>query len=414
MISGGVVICRHCKSPLTVPFLNLGSVPPSNAFLSEVQLNAKEIRYPLRLLVCSQCWLVQTEDYAGRETLFTEEYADFSSFSSSWLAHAKRFVDEMIVRFGLAADKTVVEIAANDGYLLQFVQQHGIDCYGIEPTQNTAEAARAKGIEIFCEFFGSEMAQRLAKQGCCADLVVSNNVLAHVPDINDFVSGFTFLLKPNGVASFEFPHLLQMVKYNQFDTAYHEHYSYLSLTTVKKIFDINGLKVFDVQELSTHGGSLRVYAQKKNEGQHPVSPAVAELLSEENSAGISSESFYKGMQNRAELVKHNLLSFLNEAKRQGNLVVAYGAAAKGNTLLNFCGISKDIISYVADASPYKQGKFLPGSHIPVVTEKCIKKTKPHYVLILPWNLKKEITQQLQYIRQWGGKFLVPIPQLDIV
>lgn len=365
-------------------------------------------------MVCTQCWLVQTEDFTGRENLFTEQYVYFSSFSSTWLAHARRFVEEMIPRFGLGADSTVVEIAANDGYLLQFVQRSGIACYGIEPTQSTAEAARAKGIEILREFFGADTGQRLAKLNRQADLVVANNVLAHVQDINDFVSGFPYLLKPDGVATFEFPHLLQMVKKNQFDTAYHEHYSYLSLTTVQNIFARNGLAVFDVEALPTHGGSLRVYAQQKGAGSHHVSPAVGEMLSAEKRLGMITTSFYRDMQVRADNIKHSLLSFLEKIKKQGKTVAAYGAAAKGNTLINYCGITKDLIGFVADASPHKQGKYLPGSHIPVVAEQCIEQEKPAYVLILPWNLKEEITRQLHYIRQWGGKFLVPIPQLEIV
>jgi SAM-dependent methyltransferase len=409
-----MMVCRHCRTSLTLPFLDLGCPPPSNAYLEELPSHGQEQCYPLRLLVCTNCWLVQTEDFAGRKDLFTDEYAYFSSYSSSWLNHARRYVDEVIKRFGLTADKMVAEIAANDGYLLQFVQQRGIPCYGIEPTRSTAEAARKKGIEIYGDFFDCEMSRRLAGQGRQADLIVANNVLAHVPDINDFVSGFTFLLKPDGVATFEFPHLLQMVRNHQFDTAYHEHYSYLSLSVVKRIFERNRLTVFDVQELTTHGGSLRVYAQKAGVGPCQLSSSVAELLSQEENAGISTAIFYKDLQVNAERVKDELLSFLKDAKKQGKVVGAYGAAAKGNTLINFCGISQELIEFVVDASPSKQGKFLPGSHIPVVSEECIKETRPDYILILPWNLKEEIVEQLSYIRNWGGQYIVPIPRLGLI
>jgi SAM-dependent methyltransferase len=408
------MVCRFCWAPLSLPLLDLGCPPPSNAYLTEVPSHGQEQCYPLHILVCTRCWLVQTEDFAGREDLFTDAYAYFSSYSTSWLNHASRYVDEMIKRFGITADKMVVEIAANDGYLLQFVQQRGIPCYGIEPTRSTAEAARKKGIEIFGDFFGSEMSRRLAGQEKQADLAVANNVLAHVPDINDFVAGFTLLLKPDGVATFEFPHLLQMVRNNQFDTAYHEHYSYLSLSVVNRIFEQNGLTVFDVEELTTHGGSLRVYAQKADTGPYPLSSSVGDLLSQEENVGIYTERFYKDLQPKAERVRDELLSFLKDARKQGKVVGAYGAAAKGNTLINFCGISQELLEFVVDASPFKQGKFLPGSHIPVVSEEWIKKTRPDYMLILPWNLKEEIVEQLHYIRNWGGQYIVPIPRLGII
>ncbi len=411
--AGKAMTCRHCGTPLKSAFLDLGSAPPSNAYLSEMQLAATEKYYPLRLFVCGNCWLVQSEDYATREDLFTQSYAYFSSFSNSWLAHARRYVSEMISRFGLVADSTVVEIAANDGYLLQYVQQNGIGCYGIEPTQSTAEAARSRGIEILCDFFGSVMGRTLSLQGRSADLIVANNVLAHVQDINDFVAGFTYLLKPNGIATFEFPHLLQMVKNNQFDTAYHEHYSYLSFMTVNRILNKNGLIIFDVQELQTHGGSLRVFAQRKDTGKQVVFPSVAYMINKECREGIATDSFYADFQFHAEKVKNELLSFLRDAKSHGKTICAYGAAAKGNTLLNFCNIRKDLIEFVVDASPHKQGKFLPGSHIPIVAEEKIKEEKPDYILILPWNLKEEITAQLAYVRKWGGLHVLAIPDLQI-
>jgi SAM-dependent methyltransferase len=410
------VNCRHCGSPLDLPFLDLGTAPPSNAYLSEKQLTAPETWYPLRLLVCRSCWLVQTEDYAGRETLFTDDYAYFSSFSSSWLAHAERYINEMVRRFELAREKksTVVEVAANDGYLLQYVQSRGIDCYGIEPTQSTAEAARAKGIKIVEDFFGVHLAHTLVHQGRNADLIVANNVLAHVPDINDFVAGFTHLLKTDGVATFEFPHLLQMVSQNQFDTAYHEHYSYLSLTTVSRIFTGNGLQVFDVQELPSHGGSLRVFVQREDTGKQPQSPSVANMFARESSAGMFTESFYKDFQYRAINIKNELLSFLIRTKQQGKKVGAYGAAAKGNTLLNFAGIRSDLLPWVVDRNPAKQGRYLPGSRISIVDEEYLHDQRPDFVLVLPWNLWDEVIEQLKYIRDWNGRFIRAVPELEVI
>jgi SAM-dependent methyltransferase len=392
-------------------FLDLGTAPPSNAYLRPEQLHAPELWFPLRLLVCETCWLVQTEDYAGREALFTNDYAYFSSYSSSWLAHAARYVEAMRERLGLGPQSCVVEVAANDGYLLQYVQAAGIPCYGIEPTASTAQAARAKGIEILERFFGLALAEELARAGRQADLIVANNVLAHVPDINDFVAGFARLLKPQGVATFEFSHLLRMVQEGQFDTAYHEHYSYLSLTAVQRIFAANGLTVFDVEELPTHGGSLRVFAQRRDGGTRSIAPSVAALLDTEIRAGIRTPAFYRGFQAHAEGIKDDLLRFLLEAKRTGRTVAAYGAAAKGNTLLNFAGVRPDLLSYVVDKNPAKQGKYLPGSRIPIVDESHLHAHCPDYVLILPWNLREEIVAQLAYVRQWGGKFVTAVPTL---
>jgi hypothetical protein len=406
------VKCRHCGSELHRPFLDLGSAPPSNAYLTPAALNAPEVWYPLRLLVCEQCWLVQTEDHAGREALFSADYAYFSSFSSSWLRHAQAYVQAMQQRYGLGAQSCVAEVAANDGYLLQYVQQAGIPCYGIEPTASTAAAARAKGIEIVERFFGVELARELAAQGRQADLMAANNVLAHVPDINDFVAGFAVLLKPAGVATFEFPHLLRMVRECQFDTAYHEHYSYLSLGSVQRIFAANGLQVIDVEQLPTHGGSLRVHAQRSG-GPRTPAPAVAELLAVERAAGMEGIDFYASFQPEALRIKRELLSFLLQAQREGLKVGAYGAAAKGNTLLNFAGVRPDLLPYVVDLNPAKQGHCMPGSRIPIVNEAHLQADRPDRVLILPWNLRDEITTQLAYIRDWGGQFVTAVPRLQV-
>ena len=410
--------CRHCAQPLTLPLLDLGSAPPSNAYLSPAALHAPEVWHPLRVLVCQHCWLAQTEDHAGREALFTDSYAYFSSYSSSWLAHARQYVQDMRARLGLGAASTVVEVAANDGYLLQYVQQAGIPCYGIEPTASTAAAARAKGLEITERFFGVALADELAASGRQADLIAANNVLAHVPDINDFVAGFARLLKPTGVATFEFPHLLRMVQGCQFDTAYHEHYSYLSLTAVQRIFAVNGLQVIDVQELPTHGGSLRVFAVRADTAAHPhATPAgaarVQALLEAEVQAGMCSADFYSDFQLQALRIKRELLTFLLQCQAQGLKVGAYGAAAKGNTLLNFAGVRPDLLPWVVDKNPAKQGQYLPGSRIPIVDEAHLQRERPDRVLILPWNLREEVAKQLAYVRDWGGRFSVAVPRLEI-
>lgn len=405
--------CRHCHSELSLSFIDLGAAPPSNAYLTLSRLATPEKHYPLRVLVCTECWLVQTEDYANADELFAADYAYFSSFSSSWLAHAEHYVDSMINRFALSANSLVIEVAANDGYLLQYVKDRGIHCLGIEPTTSTANAARAKGIDIVEYFFGVALAQTLVAQGKAADLTAANNVLAHVPDINDFVSGFALLLKPAGVATFEFPHLLRLVADNQFDTIYHEHYSYLSLTAVQRIFADNGLQVFDVEALSTHGGSLRVYAQRSDVSERAISGNVARLLAQETEAGMTTPAFYSGFQARADKVKDDFVSFLITAKREGKSVAAYGAAAKGNTLLNYAGVRPDLLPYVVDRNPAKQHKFLPASRIPIVDEIQLQQTKPDYVVILPWNLRTEITSQLAYIRDWGGQFVTAVPYLTV-
>lgn len=405
--------CRHCGSELSLPFIDLGSAPPSNAYLSEEAMCAPEKWYPLKVLTCTKCWLVQTEDYAYCDELFSADYAYFSSFSTSWLQHAERYVAEMVDRFALGSTSHVVEIAANDGYLLQYVKARGIPCLGIEPTASTANAARQKGLEIVESFFGVNLAKCLVAEGRQADLTTANNVLAHVPDINDFVGGFALLLKPQGVASFEFPHLLQLVRHNQFDTIYHEHFSYLSLSAVRQIFRENGLEVFDVEELPTHGGSLRVYAQRCDSGRQPIVDRVAAVLAEEAAAGLQGLAFYENFQAKANQVKNEFMSFLIDAAREGKRVAAYGAAAKGNTLMNYTGVRPDLIQFVVDRNPAKRGKYMPGSRIPIVDESHLAAEKPDYLVILPWNLRTELVRQLEYVRSWGCRFVVAVPALTV-
>jgi SAM-dependent methyltransferase len=407
------MICRHCGAELGLPLIDLGSAPPSNAYLTEVTLRKPERWFPLRVLVCTECWLAQTEDYAGADELFAADYAYFSSFSTSWLAHAERYVADMKARFALNASSQVVEVAANDGYLLQYVMARGIPCVGIEPTSGTAAAARARGIDIVEDFFGVRLARNLVLQGRAADLTAANNVLAHVPDINDFVAGFAQLLKPAGVATFEFPHLLKMIRESQFDTIYHEHFSYLSLTAVLRIFERNGLAVFDVEHLPTHGGSLRVYAQRSDTGTREISGRVTQLATEEIDAGIKTARPYASFQTKAKRVKNDFLAFLIDAGNSGKTVVAYGAAAKGNTLMNYAGIRPDLIKFVVDRNPAKQGRYMPGSRIPIVAEDRLKTERPDYVVILPWNLRQEVMTQLQYISEWGGRFVTAVPSLTV-
>jgi SAM-dependent methyltransferase len=406
------VKCRHCETLLTHVCLDLGSAPPSNSYLTKEQLLKEEVVYPLRLLVCDMCYLVQTEDFANREQFFSEDYAYFSSYSSSWLAHAKQYVAEMQERFQLNEQSMVVEIAANDGYLLQYVKEKNIPCYGVEPTSSTAKAAKEIGITIIERFFGEELANELSAQGKQANLIAANNVLAHVPDINDFVKGFTTLLKPTGVATFEFPHVLNMVQQNQFDTVYHEHFSYLSLTTVKRIFEKQGLNIFDVEELSTHGGSLRVFAQKG--AVHAESDSVNLCLQQEMNAKMNSINFYLQLQTNAQAIKHQVLKFLDDSEKQGLKVAAYGAAAKGNTFLNFIGVNSKSIRYVVDANVHKQNKFMPGSKIPIVDMHYLNENPPDIVFILPWNLKNEIVKDLKKSMHKPTKLIVAIPSLQLI
>lgn len=406
--------CRHCASELDLDLIDLGAAPPSNAYLSPDRLAAPERHYPLRVKVCRHCWLVQTEDYNQADELFDADYAYFSAFSSTWLKHAESYVAAMTERFGLGPASRVVEVAANDGYLLQYVAARGIPCYGIEPTASTAAAARERGIEIVQAFFGVALAESLATQDRQADLMAANNVLAHVPDINDFVAGFTRLLKPQGVATFEFPHLVQLIDQAQFDTIYHEHYSYLSLHAVEQVFARAGLRVFDVEQLPTHGGSLRVYAQRAETGVQPDHPRLAALRDLEVRRGVTDPAYYGELQTRAQRIKNDLVCFLIEAARRGETVAAYGAAAKGNTLMNFAGLRPDLISYVVDRNPAKQGKHMPGSRIPIVNEDHLRQNRPDYVLILPWNLKAEVMDQLAYVREWGAQFVVAVPRLQVM
>ena len=405
--------CRHCAAELERVCLDLGSAPPSNAYLTAAALRAPEVWYPLRLLVCERCWLVQTEDHAGRDELFAADYAYFSSFSTSWLAHAEAYVAAMRRRFELSPASLVCEVAANDGYLLRWVRDAGMPCFGVEPTASTARAARALGIEIIERFFGVGLATELADAGRQVDLVAANNVLAHVPDINDFVQGFAILLKDNGVATFEFPHLLRLQRENQFDTVYHEHYSYLSLGTVERVFAANGLAVFDVEELPTHGGSLRVFAQSSERGAHARTDAVARVLAAEAAAGLATSAGYRGFQARIDKLKDDFVGYLIEARRAGRCVAAYGAAAKGNTLMNYAGVRPDHIAFVVDRNPAKQGRFMPGSRIPIVGEERLREARPDDIVLLPWNLRAELVAQLDYVRAWGGRFVTAVPQLEI-
>jgi 2-polyprenyl-3-methyl-5-hydroxy-6-metoxy-1,4-benzoquinol methylase len=405
--------CKHCNNQLTNVFCDLHTCPPSNAMVKPELINYPETYFPLKVFICEKCWLVQVDELEKAESIFNEEYTYFSSYSTSWLQHAKEYTDYMIERFGYNPDSLVVEIASNDGYLLQYFKKKNIPVLGIEPTANTAQVAIDKGIDNIVDFFGSTLAEEKLKGK--ADLILGNNVLAHVPDINDFVKGVKVALKPNGVNTFEFPHLCKLVELNQFDTIYHEHFSYLSFTAVNTIFENQGLEIFDVQELPTHGGSLRIFAKHKEDITKITEPAVSLLLEKENSIGVNTIVYYQNFQKKVDDIKNNFISFLLEQKRNKIKVIGYGAAAKGNTLLNYCGIKgKDLISFVVDASPYKQGNLLPGSRIPVVGKGNIEDFKPDYIIIFPWNLKGEIMGQLQYTQQWGAKFVVAIPELKVL
>lgn len=405
--------CRHCKTPLEHLFLDLGFAPPSNAYLSEGDLKAPEMYFPLKLYVCHECWLVQTEDYSRCDELFTNDYAYFSSVSSSWLKHAANYVEMITNRLGLNQKSFVIEVASNDGYLLRNFVYNKIPCLGIEPTAGTAKVAEALGIPVIREFFGKVFAENLSEKGKKADLIIGNNVYAHVPDINDFTQGLKAALKPNGTITLEFPHLMRLIEQTQFDTVYHEHYSYLSLYTVSRIFESCGLRVFDVEQLSTHGGSIRVYGCHMNDPRE-ISLAVKNLINEENSRGLRAISIYNAFQLEANQLKNNLLSFLIEQNLSGKKVCAYGAAAKGNTLLNYAGIKPDLLSFVCDAAPSKQNKFMPGSHIPILPPIAINEQEPDWVLILPWNIADEVETQMKEVRNWGGKFVIAVPKMKIL
>jgi SAM-dependent methyltransferase len=388
--------------------------PASNSYLSVEQLNEPEMYYPLKVYVCDHCFLVQIDEYKKSTAIFDNNYAYFSSYSSSWLNHCKQYTQSAIARFNINENSRVVELASNDGYLLQYFLEKNIPVLGIEPTQNTAAVAQEKGINTLVDFFSASLATHLSISGIQADLLIGNNVLAHVPNIIDFVHGMKILLKPQGVITMEFPHLIQLVDHTLFDTIYHEHYSYLSLFTVRQIFNKIGLEIFDVQELPTHGGSLRIYAKHMNDESKPVSENVSHLLEQEMSKGVNQLAYYQHFTERVETIKLNLLEFLVRCKKEGKRVAAYGAAAKGNTLLNYCGVKSDLIDFVVDANPAKQSKYMPASHIPIYNEEALKTQKPDYVLILPWNLKDEIVQQLDYIRGWGAQFVIPIPELIVI
>lgn len=406
--------CRFCKKELTDIFIDLENSPASNSFLTAEELNEPEVFYPLKVYTCSNCFLVQVDEYKKSDTIFNNDYVYFSSYSKSWLAHAKNYTDLMIARFGFNTQSNVIEIASNDGYLLQYFKEKQVPVLGIEPTANTAKVAEEKGIPSVIDFFGVRLATKLAAENKKADLLLGNNVLAHVPDIVDFVAGMKIILKETGVITMEFPHLVQLIDNSQFDTIYHEHFSYLSFHTVKQIFASQSLQLFDVEEIHTHGGSLRIYAKHADDDSHPVSENVAILLKKEMDKGITSSVYYKNFQQKALKIKLDITDFIIQQKRKGKRVAAYGAAAKGNTLLNYCGIKKDMVDFVVDANPHKQNKFLPASHIPVVNEEYLKKEKPDFVIILPWNLKEEIAGQLEYIKEWGGRFVVPVPALEII
>lgn len=404
--------CRHCAAHIQHSLLDLGFAPPSNAYRSGADLASPELTFPLRVLVCEQCWLVQTEDYSRAEELFTEDYAYFSSASASWLAHARKYTETVTARFGLGASSQVIEVASNDGYLLRNFVAAGIPCLGIEPTTSTAQAAEALGIPVRREFFGEQLAAQLVAEGLAADLIAGNNVYAHVPDINDFTRGLRTALKPNGVVTLEFPHVMRLLESAQFDTVYHEHYSYLSLFTVSRVFESAGLRVWDVEELTTHGGSLRIYGCH-SASDHATTPAVAALLGEETRRGMQSLTAYAGLQARADNIKNDVLRFLLDAKARGASVAGYGAAAKGNTLLNYAGVRPDLLPYVVDAAAAKQGKYLPGSHIPILAPSEIIARKPDYVFILPWNLKNEVRELLSSLAAQGTRFVTAVPKLEI-
>jgi hypothetical protein len=405
-------VCRFCGAGLQQTFVDLGMSPLCETYPSAEQLNRGETYYPLHVYVCEECWLVQLEEYESAEKLFSD-YAYFSSFSDSWLKHADKYCQQMIARFGLNNQSLAVEVASNDGYLLQYFVQRDVPVLGIEPAANVAKVAVEKGVPTLVEFFGTRLAKQLVAEGRSADLVLGNNVLAQVPDLNDFVAGLKILLKPNGVLTLEFPHLLRLMEHNEFDTIYHEHFSYFSLLTTVRILEAHGLRVFDVEELQSHGGSLRVFACRAENRSHITGPSVGKVLADEKNAGQDTLAGYQSFAQQVKRTKQDLVEFLLAAAREGKAVAGYGAPGKSATLLHYCGIGKDLIEYTVDRSPYKQGRFLPGNHIPIFHPDRIRETKPDYVVILPWNLKDEITKQMQFIREWGGRFVVPIPKLMI-
>jgi hypothetical protein len=405
--------CRFCGDALTDTVVDLGMSPLCESYLRPDQLNSAEPFYPLHVFVCRQCWLVQLEQYVSAEHIFTE-YAYFSSFSDSWVQHARDYTEKMIDRFGYGPDSQVVELASNDGYLLQWFVKAGVPALGIEPAANVAAAAEERGVTTLVRFFGTELAGELVSQGRHADLLLGNNVLAQVPDLNDFVAGMKILLAPDGVITMEFPHVQRLIDENQFDTIYHEHFSYFSAHTTRLILNRHGLELFDVEEIPTHGGSLRVYARHIEDTSKPVAPAVAELLAREDAFGLTTVAYYSRFSAQVEETKRGILSLLIDLKRAGKNVVGYGAPGKGNTLLNYCGIRTDFLDFTVDRSTYKQGLFTPGTHIPILEPAEIARRRPDFVFILPWNFKDEITVQMAGIREWGGQFIVPIPAARIL
>lgn len=411
--SARVPSCRFCGCALHHTFTDLGMSPPCESFLSADQLNGMEAFYPLHVFVCENCFLVQLQEYVSPDRIFTE-YAYFSSYSDSWLAHARAYTELMVRRFQLGRDSRVVELASNDGYLLQYFVEQGVPVLGVEPAANVAKEAIAKGVPTLVRFFDRELAAEMVGDGIRADLIVGNNVLAQVPDVCSFVAGMKTLLKPQGVITLEFPHLMRLMEGNQFDTIYHEHFSYFSFLTTMKIMARFGLTVFDVEELPTHGGSLRVFARHAEDGSHRVSGRVRELAEREERAGFTRLETYSSFDEKVKETKRKIMSFLIDAKQAGKSIAGYGAPGKGNTLLNYCAIRTDFLDYTVDRNPYKHGKFLPGTHIPIFPPEKIRETRPDYVLILPWNLKNEIREQLSYIGEWGGKLVVPIPRVEVL
>jgi SAM-dependent methyltransferase len=404
--------CLFCAAPLVHTFVDLGMSPLCESYLTAEQINRMEPFYPLHVWVCERCFLVQVEEYVRPEGIFTE-YAYFSSYSDSWLTHMRAYTDMITSRLALDHHSTVVELGSNDGYLLQYFVAKGIRVLGIDPAQNVARAALARGVPTMTKLFGRQTARELLADGLRADLVCGANVLAQVPDVNDFVGGIKLLLKPDGVVTIEFPHLLRLMAENQFDTIYHEHFSYFSFSTAARIFEAHGLTLFDVDELATHGGSLRIYARHTEDDSKPVSECASKLRAREQSAGLDRLETYTSFTEQVHETKRGLLEFLVGAKRRGKRIVGYGAPGKGNTLLNYCGIRTDFLDYTVDRNPYKHGRFLPGTHIPIHPPERIHQTRPDYVLILPWNLKDEIMDQMAYIRSWGGQFVVPIPDVKV-
>ena len=406
--------CRICGDELNLVLVDLINAPLSNSLITQEDLNKLEVFYPLKVMVCENCWLAQIDEYQRYDEIFSDNYLYYSSFSSTWVNHAREYTDMIVGRLGLDNSSHVMEIASNDGYLLQFFVKKDISCFGVEPSTGTALVAREKGVDSIIDFFGIPLAKTIVTERGRQDLIIGNNVLAHVPNINDFVEALCLVLSDNGTITMEFPHLLNLIQYYHFDTIYHEHFSYLSLKTIQLLFSSHGLTIYDVEELPTHGGSLRIYACHVNNKNFIISNNVANLVSREYENGLFDREIYQSYQLKIDCIKNTFIRFLIDAKQNGEKLAAYGAAAKGNTLLNYCGLKgTDLITFVVDASPYKQGKFLPGSHIPIVNEEIIKTDKPDFIVIFPWNIKEEIIDQLDYIRDWGGKFVVALPELCI-